>query len=135
MKYILLKRSYSSRKGKYITFSRSWSLEMKSNQRIQGIEFATKQKLDTEVEMAVEEIGNISDEEGRFTQEFRNQLRKICAEEFAKFLNKPNLANIKRLIKNVLNKCAKKGLNNKIVQNKLFRTRLAMKILNAEVIK
>lgn len=129
MKYILLKRSFASGKGNHMTFSRCWSLEVKAKQRIEGVEFSTKQKLDTEVSMAIEEIATISEEKG-LSQEFRQKLQKICADEFAKFINKPNFTNIKRLIKNVLSKVEKAGIMNRTIESKLYRTKLAMRNLN-----
>ena len=102
---------------------------MKAKQRIEGVEFSTKQKLDTEVSMAIEEIATISEEKG-LSQEFRQKLQKICADEFTKFINKPNLTNIKRLIKNVLSKVEKAGIMNRTIESKLYRTKLAMRNLN-----
>ena len=51
-------------------------------------------------------------------------------DEFAKFINKPNFTNIKRLIKNVLSKVEKAGIMNRTIESKLYRTKLAMRNLN-----
>jgi polyribonucleotide nucleotidyltransferase len=127
MKYILLRRSYSTGKGNYMNFHKGWRLEVKANQKIQGIEFSTKLGLNPLLIEAVQDIAEISEE--KLNQDFRQALSKICADEFEKLLKKPNLSNIKRLIKNVLSKIEKAELNNRIVESKIFRIKRAMEVI------
>lgn len=127
--YILLERSYSTGTyGNYLNYHRGWFCEEKAKQRIQGIEFSTKQALDDKVISAISDIATIAHED-KMSQEFRNQLKAICAEEFEKFAKKPNLANIKRMIKNVLSKIEKKELKNKIIESKIYRIKKAMELI------
>lgn len=127
MEYILLRRSYTTGKGNYMNFHKGWRLEEKANQKIQGVEFSTKQKLDDIVVEAIHTIAKISEE--KLNQGFRQTLSKICADEFEKLLKKPNLSNIKRMIKNVLNKVEKQELNNRIIESKIFRIKRAMEVI------
>ena len=127
MKYILLRRSYTTGKGNYMNFHKGWRLEEKANQKIQGVEFSTKQKLNSLVIEAVQTIAEISEE--KLNQDFRQALSKICADEFEKLLKKPNLTNIKRLFKNVLSKVEKAELNHRIVESKIFIIKRAMEVI------
>lgn len=127
--YILLERSYSTGSfGNYLNYHRGWFCELKAKQRIQGIEFSTKQALADEIINAIGDIATIAHED-KMSQEFRNQLRKICADELEKFIKKPNLTNIKRMIKNVLSKIEKKELKNKIIESKIYRIKKAMEVI------
>lgn len=127
--YILLERSYATGTyGNYLNYHRGWFCELKAKQRIQGIEFSTKQALADEIINAISDIATIA-HEGKMSQEFRNQLKAICAEEFEKFIKKPNLSNIKRMIKNVLAKVEKKELKNKIIESKIYRIKKAMEVI------
>lgn len=127
--YILLERSYATGTyGNYLNYHRGWFCEEKRKQRIQGIEFSTKQTLPQEVITAIGNIATIAHED-KMSQKFRNELRKICADELEKFIKKPNLTNIKRMIKNVLNKAEKAGLNNKIIENKIASIKRAMEVI------
>lgn len=124
--YILLERSYSTGSfGNYLNYHRGWFCEEKRKQRIQGIEFSTKQALADEIINAISDIATIA-HEAKMAQAFRNELKAICAEEFEKFVKKPNLSNIKRMIKNVLAKVEKKELKNKIIESKIYRIKKAM---------
>lgn len=128
-KYILLERSYATGTyGNYLNYHRGWFCEEKRKQRIQGIEFSTKQALDDKVISAISDIATIA-HEGKMAQDFRNELIKICADELEKFIKKPNLANIKRMIKNVLSKIEKKELKNKIIESKICRIKKAMEVI------
>lgn len=127
--YILLERSYSTGSfGNYLNYHRGWFCEEKRKQRIQGIEFSTKQALPSEIVNAISDIATIA-HEGKMAQEFRNQLKAICAEELEKFIKKPNLTNIKKMIKNVLSKIEKKSLNNKIIESKISSIKKAMEVI------
>lgn len=127
--YILLERSYSTGSyGNYLNYHRGWFCEEKRKQRIQGIEFSTKQALADEIITAIGDIATIA-HEGKMAQEFRNQLKAICAEELEKFIKKPNLTNIKKMIKNVLSKIEKKSLNNKIIESKISSIKKAMEVI------
>lgn len=128
-KYILLERSYSTGSfGRHLNYHRGWFCEEKAKQRIQGVEFSTKQALTDEVINAISDIATIA-HEAKMAQEFRNQLKAICAEEFEKFAKKPNLTNIKKMIKNVLSKIEKKELKNKIIESKIYRIKKAMEVI------
>lgn len=127
--YILLERSYATGSfGNHLNYHRGWFCEEKRKQRIQGIEFSTKQALSSELIDAIGDIATIA-HESKMAQEFRNQLKAICAEELEKFVKKPNLTNIKKMIKNVLSKIEKKELNNKIIESKIFRIKKAMEVI------
>lgn len=127
MKYILLVRSYTTGKGNYMNFHKGWRLEEKANQRIEGVEFSTKQKLNDIVVEAIHTIAEISEE--KLNQDFRQTLSKICADEFEKMLKKPSLTNIKRLFKNVLSKVEKAELNHRIVESKIYIIKRAMEVI------
>ena len=130
--YILLERSYATGTyGNYLNYHRGWFCEEKRKQRIQGIEFSTKQTLPQEVITAIGDIATIAHEDKK-SQEFRNQLKVICAEELEKFVKKPSLTSAKTMIKRVVEKVAKnEKINNmRTIHDKLRNIKLAYGLYN-----
>ena len=120
--YILLERSYSTGSfGGHLNYHRAWFCELKERQRIQGIEFSTKQALADEVIKAIGDIATIAHEE-RSAQYFRNFLTNICKAELDRFIKKPSLTTAKKMIKRVIEKVAKdeKISKMKTIQDKLY---------------
>ena len=104
--YILLERSYATGTfGNYLNYHRGWFCELKAKQRIQGIEFSTKQALPSELIDAIGDIATIAHESN--SQEFRKFLTNICKAELDRFIKKPSLTTAKNMVKRVIEKVAK----------------------------
>ena len=134
--YILLERSYATGSfGRHLNYHRGWFCELKERQRIQGIEFSTKQALADEVIKAISDIATIA-HEGRSAQEFRNFLTNICKAELDRFIKKPSLTSAKAMIKRVIEKVAKDEKINamRTVQDKLSNARKAYELNNKGVV-
>lgn len=129
--YILLERSYATGSfGRHLNYHRGWFCELKERQRIQGIEFSTKQALANEVIKAIGDIATIAHESNY--QEFRKFLSGICKAELDRFIKKPSLASAKAMIKRVIEKVAKdeKIANMRTIQDKLRNVKLAYELNN-----
>ena len=130
--YILLERSYTTGSfKKHLNSHRGWFCELKEKQRIQGIEFSTKQALPDEVIKAIGDIATIAHER-RSAQEFRNFLTNICKAELDRFIKNPSLTSAKKMIKRVIEKVAKdeKISKMKIIQDKLYNIKNAYELNN-----
>lgn len=133
--YILLERSYATGSfGRHLNYHRGWFCELKAKQRIQGIEFSTKQELPREIRDAISDIATIA-HEGKMAQDFRNELIKICADELEKFIKKPSLTSAKAMIKRVIEKVAKDEKINQMrtIQDKLRSVKSAYELNNKGV--
>lgn len=125
--YILLERSYATGTyGNYLNYHRGWFCELKAKQRIQGIEFSTKQELPREIINAISDIATIAHEKD-LRQEFRKFLTDICKAELERFIKKPSLTSAKTMIKRVIEKVAKDEKINEIqtIHTKLNNIKLA----------
>lgn len=129
--YILLERSYATGSfGRHLNYHRGWFCELKERQRIQGIEFSTKQALANEIIKAIGDIATIAHESNY--QEFRKFLSGICKAELDRFIKKPSLASAKAMIKRVIEKVAKdeKIANMRTIHDKLRNVKLAYELNN-----
>lgn len=130
--YILLERSYATGSfGRHLNYHRGWFCELKEKQRIQGIEFSTKQALANEIIKAIGDIATIAHEE-RSAQYFRNFLTNICKAELDRFIKKPSLTSAKAMIKGVIEKVAKdeKISEMRTIHDKLRNVKLAYGLYN-----
>ena len=130
--YILLERSYSTGTfGNYLNYHRGWFCELKAKQRIQGIEFSTKQALPREIENAIGDIATIAHEKD-LRQDFRIFLTNICKAELERFIKKPSLTSAKAMIKRVVEKVAKdeRVSNMRTIHDKLRNIKLAYGLYN-----
>jgi hypothetical protein len=130
--YILLERSYSTGSyGNYLNYHRGWFCEEKAKQRIQGIEFSTKQALPSELVDAIGDIATIAHETD-IRQDFRIFLTNICKAELERFIKKPSLTSAKSMIKRVIEKVAKDEKINQMrtIQDKLRNIKLAYGLYN-----
>lgn len=130
--YILLERSYATGSfGRHLNYHRGWFCELKERQRIQGIEFSTKQALANEIIKAIGDIATIA-HEGRSAQYFRNFLTNICKAELDRFIKKPSLTSAKAMIKRVIEKVAKdeKISEMRTIHDKLRNVKLAYGLYN-----
>lgn len=133
--YILLERSYATGTyGNYLNYHKGWFCEEKRKQRIQGIEFSTKQALADEIINAISDIATIAHEKD-LRQEFRKFLTDICKTELEKFIKKPSSTTAKSMIKRVVEKVAKdeKISEMRTIQDKLRNIKLAYKLNNKGV--
>jgi hypothetical protein len=130
--YILLERSYSTGTfGNYLNYHRGWFCEEKAKQRIQGIEFSTKQALPSELVNAIGDIATIAYEKD-LRQDFRIFLTDICKAELDRFIKKPSLTTAKAMIKRVIEKVAKDEKINEMrtIKDKLRNIKSAYKLNN-----
>ena len=130
--YILLERSYATGTfGNYLNYHRGWFCELKAKQRIQGIEFSTKQALPREIENAIGDIATIAHEKD-LRQDFRIFLTNICKAELERFIKKPSLTSAKAMIKRVVEKVAKdeRVSNMRTIHDKLRNIKLAYGLYN-----
>lgn len=130
--YILLERSYSTGSfGNYLNYHRGWFCEEKRKQRIQGIEFSTRQALPRELVNAISDIATIAHEK-EIRQDFRIFLTNICKTELERFIKKPSLTSAKSMIKRVVEKVAKdeKIANMRTIHDKLRNIKLAYGLYN-----
>lgn len=130
--YILLERSYSTGSfGNYLNYHRGWFCEEKAKQRIQGIEFSTKQALQREIRDAISDIATIAHEKD-LRQDFRIFLTNICKAELERFIKKPSLTSAKAMIKRVIEKVAKdeKISEMRTIHDKLRNIKLAYGLYN-----
>lgn len=130
--YILLERSYSTGNfGNYLNYHRGWFCEEKAKQRIQGIEFSTKQALADEIKTAIGDIATIAHEKD-LRQDFRKFLTNICKAELERFIKKPSLTSAKSMIKRVVEKVAKDEKINEMrtIHDKLRNIKLAYGLYN-----
>ena len=135
--YILLERSYSTGSfGRHLNYHRGWFCEEKRKQRIQGIEFSTKQALPREIENAIGDIATIAHEKD-LRQDFRIFLTDICKAELDRFIKKPSLTSAKSMIKRVIEKVAKDEKINQMrtIQDKLRSVKSAYKLNNKGEVK
>lgn len=133
--YILLERSYATGTyGNYLNYHRGWFCELKAKQRIQGIEFSTKQELPREIINAIGDIATIAHEKD-LRQEFRQILTSICKDELDRFIKKPSLTSAKTMIKRVIEKVAKDEKINEMrtIQDKLRNIKSAYRLNNKGV--
>ena len=130
--YILLERSYSTGSfGNYLNYHRGWFCEEKAKQRIQGIEFGTKQALADEIRTAIGDIATIAHEKD-LKQDFRKFLTDICKAELDRFIKKPSLTSANAMIKRVIEKVAKneKFSEMRTIHDKLRNIKLAYALNN-----
>ena len=130
--YILLERSYATGSfGNYLNYHRGWFCELKAKQRIQGIEFSTKQELPREIIDAISDIATIAHEKD-LKQDFRKFLTDICKAELDRFIKKPSLTSAKAMIKKVIEKVAKneKFSEMSTIQSKLRNIKSAYALNN-----
>ena len=130
--YILLERSYSTGSfGNYLNYHRGWFCELKAKQRIQGIEFSTKQALPREIENAIGDIATIAHEKD-IRQYIRIFLRDICKAELERFIKKPSLTTAKNMVKRVVEKVAKddKISEMRTIKDKLRNIKSAYNLYN-----
>lgn len=133
--YILLERSYATGTyGNYLNYHRGWFCEEKRKQRIQGIEFSTKQALADEVLRAIGDIATIAHEKD-LKQDFRKFLTDICKAELDRFIKKPSITSAKNMIKRVIEKVAKneKFSEMSTIQSKLRNIKSAYELNNKGV--
>lgn len=130
--YILLERSYSTGTfGNYLNYHRGWFCEEKRKQRIQGIEFTTRQALQSELRDAISDIATIAHEKD-LRQDFRIFLTNICKAELERFVKKPSLTSAKAMIKRVIEKVAKDEKINEMrtIKDKLRNIKSAYELNN-----
>lgn len=130
--YILLERSYTTGTyGNYLNYHRGWFCELKGKQRIQGIEFSTKQALADEIINAISDIATIAHEKD-LKQDSRKFLTDICKAELDRFIKKPSLTSAKNMIKRVIEKVAKneKFSEMSTIQSKLRNIKSAYELYN-----